>query len=147
MAFASRFPVRKATIVLAFALLAAPISSVLAETKTYWFEDYRRAVHLIDAGRSNEALPVLQKLAAQQPLPANAVRVPGNRFLDYLPHFQIARAQAQLGNTREAEKSLTTSESYGVITESRRHLQELTALKNAIDTPSNGTYLTTDGRD
>jgi len=72
MAFTSSFPVRKATIVLVFALLAILISSGLAVAKTYWFENYQRAVHLIDAGRSTEALPILDKLLVDQPIPTKS---------------------------------------------------------------------------
>jgi hypothetical protein len=147
MAFTSRFPVRKATIVLAFALVAILISSGAALAKTYWFENYQRAVNLIDAGRSAEALPILEKLLVDQPVPTNAVRVPGNRFVDYLPYYQIARAQAQLGNLELAEHSLVTSESYGVVTETHRHTADLAALKSAIANPVDGVYLTTRERD
>ena len=147
MAFTSSFPVRKATIVLVFALLAILISSGLAVAKTYWFENYQRAVHMIDAGRSTEALPILDKLLVDQPIPTNAVRVPGNRFIDYLPYYQMARAHSQLGNVKSAKSSLVTSESYGVVTETHRHTADLAALKSAINNPVDGTHLTTRDRD
>ena len=127
---------RGTTIVLAFALVLAVGSIGFAQAKTYWFESYQKAVDLVDDDRAAEALPLLEALIVDNPVPQIAVRVPGSQFIDYLPHFQSARAHAQLGNFEAASRSLAESESYGTVNEARRHVTDLTTLQTVVSRSS-----------
>jgi len=103
------------------------------ETKVYWFETYMRAVDLIDTGQAADAASLLQRLIETHPVPKNAAKVPGNQYIDYLPYYQLARANAKLGNNSAAIDGLERSIDFGAINESRRHAEELDQLQRAID--------------
>jgi len=102
------------------------------ESKVYWFEKYMRAVDLLESGEAADAANMLQQLIDSHPVPRNAAKVPGNQYIDYLPYYQWARAQANLGNNTAASDSLERSIDFGAIKESRRHDQELDQLQRAI---------------
>ena len=102
------------------------------ETKVYWFEKYMRAVDMIETGEVADAASLLKELIETHPVPKNAARVPGNQYIDYLPYYQWARAQAKLGNNTAANDSLQQSIDFGAVNQSRRHAQELDQLQRAI---------------
>ena len=76
------------------ALLFIPASH--ARAQTYWFENYERAVALIDAGEMAEAATILEGVIKGHPLPVSCFKVPGDRCIDYIPYFhQIGRASCR----------------------------------------------------
>ena len=60
-------------LILAGSLLCGP-----AHAATYWYEDYLKAVRLIDKGQVNEARPFLEKAISKKPLSHHAQRIVGN---------------------------------------------------------------------
>lgn len=121
---------------LAIAFLLSITCGPVLHAKPYWFETYQRAVELIDADRSEEASSMLEQLIAERPTPISGIKVPGDQFIDYLPYYQMARAQVKLGHFDEATRVLTTSESYGELTWSTRHLKEYAELRKSLNAGS-----------
>ncbi len=118
-------------------LLAAAVVSPLstpgtAHAQTYWFEDYERAVDMIDDGRMAEASALLERLVREHPLPQASVRVPGDRFINYLPYYQQARVQLHQGDTTAASRSLDICEAFGVAKQNRRTARQFTELRRRI---------------
>jgi len=109
------------------------LATGVASARTYWYERYLRAVDLIDSGRPGDATILLEQLIKQRPEPAVAVRLPGNQYIDYLPYYQTARAQAGLGKFLDADHALARSVEYGAIERCRRrHARELDRLQSTI---------------
>ncbi len=117
-----------AVVVVAWALASAP--SVLAQS--YWFETCERAVDLIDGGRFEEAAPLLDRLLKDRPVPASGIRVPGDRFIEYQPYFQLARIQVQQGDVQGAVRSLDISESFAVAQGGPRAREDQLRLRRQI---------------
>jgi hypothetical protein len=113
-------------------LLVALGGATLATAHDYWFETYERAVELIDDDRIDEAEMLLEEVIADQPLPRASVRVPGNRFIDYLPYLQRARIQLHRGDYESAAHSLDVSEAFGAVTARRRPTAVLQGLRDQV---------------
>jgi hypothetical protein len=113
-------------------LLVALGGATLVSAQSYWFETYERAVELIEDHQLDEAETLLDQVIADQPLPRAFVRVPGNRFIDYLPYFQRARIQAMRGDYESAAHSLDVSEAFGAVTARRRQTADLRALREQV---------------
>ena len=122
--------------VLCASVLALVFTVSSVEAKPYWFEKYQRAVEMIDEGQAGEAATLLNQVIKEHPKPIAALRVPGNRFIDYLPHYQQARAQVKIGDLRAAAESLSRAESLGALTASTRHADEHSKLRRTIDPSS-----------
>jgi hypothetical protein len=123
---------RYALAVLALVVVAV-LGTGLVEAKTYWFEKYLRAVELIDKGQPGQAVELLEELILRDPVPSAAIRIPGNQYIDYLPYYQTARAQAALGDLDTAGLFLKRSHNCGALAQSRRrHTKELNKLQQSL---------------
>lgn len=105
-----------------------------ADDYRYWYETYELVVQLIDEGRTAEASELLAPLLQGHPAPVSGKRLPGNRFIDYLPYFQRARIQLEQGDVRGAAHSLDISEAFGAIRQNRRNHSEFQELRKTVDT-------------
>jgi hypothetical protein len=119
-----------ATLVLAMALSV----SRSAYGQTYWFESYERVVQMIDRGDAAEASPLLDLLIRNHPYPIPGLKVPGDRSIDYLPHFQRARIQVYRGDARAAAHSLDIEEAFGAVLSNKRASKQLLKLRQQIET-------------
>ena len=120
-------------LLIAVAALVAPLAmSVDVMADSYWFETYERVVDMVDAGQMSEAAPILAALIQAHPIPTTGARVPGDRFIDYLPYYQRARIQLSAGNTQAASHSLDICEAFGAIQQNRRTYKALLALRKQI---------------
>ena len=117
---------------IAMAIVILFASGSLVQAKPYWFESYQRAVQLVDAGRAEDATAALSLLIEERPTPVAAFRVPGSRFIDYLPYYQQARAHLQLGDLEAAASNLSLSDAYGTLKKSARHDEEYSELIKAV---------------
>ncbi len=115
---------------LALALLCAAPD---AQAQTYWYEEYERSVELIDAGDLAAAEERLQALLQEHPMPKANTRLPNDRYLDYLPYFQMARIQVARGDFDAAELSLNISEAFGEANADRRTRAQVRVLRDAVD--------------
>lgn len=106
--------------------------ATLANAHVYWFETYERAVELIEDQRFDEAEPLLEQVIADHPLPRANVRVPGNRFIDYLPYLHRARIQLERGQFESAARSLDVSEAFGAVTSRRQPTAVLRDLRDEV---------------
>jgi hypothetical protein len=113
--------------------LALPASRG-AYGQTYWFETYERAVRMIDRGEAAEASPLLDSLIREHPYPISGLRVPGDRSIDYLPHFQRARIHLYRGDARAAAHSLDIEEAFGAVVGNKRASKQLLKLRQQIET-------------
>jgi hypothetical protein len=113
-------------------LLVALGGASFATAQDYWFESYERAVELIEDNRLDEAEVLLEQVIVDHPLPRANVRVPGNRFIDYLPYFQRARIQLERGEYESAAHSLDVSEAFGAVTARRRQTAVLRGLQEEV---------------
>lgn len=118
-------------VALVLILSVALASPALA--KGYWFESYQRAVELIDGERLDEAAVLLEQVIAEMPTPEASARIPGNRFVNYLPYYQRARIQYTRGDFQGAAHSLAVSEAFGAIQSDRRALTDLRELRAGLD--------------
>jgi hypothetical protein len=101
----------------------------LAQAQNYWFETYERAVELIDDNRLDRAEELLGQVIEDRPVPQSAIRVPGNRYIHYLPYFQRARIQIERGQFDLAAHNLDVSEAFGAIRFNRRRLAQFQKLR------------------
>jgi hypothetical protein len=80
-----------------------------------WYEDYQRAVDLIDdGGCSREALQLLGAAVVDKPRPKMNARTIAVQYIDYLPYYQLARAHLACGDVASARHYLTGSRERGV---------------------------------
>jgi hypothetical protein len=80
-----------------------------------WYEDYERAVALIDEGGcSREALQLLGAAVVDKPRPRLNARTIAVQTIDYLPYYQLARAHLACGDVESARHYLETSRERGV---------------------------------
>lgn len=106
---AMRRPVPVGLVVLATVLLAC-ISSPEALASDQWMERYERGLALELAGKWEEALGELAQAALAEPRPRRLLRTEGSSsFLDYDPHFHMARCLVELARYRQAGTQLAMS--------------------------------------
>ena len=117
---------------LAAGLILVGASGSTPFAQTYWFEDYERAVALIDAGQAAEAAPVLDRVIKEHPLPVACLKVPGDRCIDYIPYFQRARIQISRGDAHGAAHSLDVTEAFGVGLTNKRTEKELLLMRQQV---------------
>ena len=98
-------------------LLSVPC---LGAAQTYWYETYELTRSLINTGRFEEAAPLLTELIESHPIPGVARKVPGDRFVSYLPYSHRAMIQLHQGRLREASHSLDICEAFGAALQDRR---------------------------
>ena len=112
------------------------VAATTASAQTYWFETYETAVDKIDDQEREEmedALVMIQKLVAERPFPEADVRVPGGRFVDYLPYYQQARIQLSLGNYDGARLSLRKSAAFPAIENNREAMSAVREMHGILD--------------
>lgn len=120
---------------LSLAALVLIVSASMASAQTYWFESYENAVDMIEGQEREEieeALVLLTALVTERPVPQSDVRVPGDRYIDYLPYFQKARIELQLGKYDEANKSLNISEAFPAVKENVGAMNTLREMRNTL---------------
>jgi len=100
--------------------------------QTYWFEEYERALELIQDGRMEDASRLLDEVIEKHPVPDAKMRVPGNSFLDYLPYFQRARVEFDQERYEVAARNLDISEAFGAITKNRRAMEALAEMRESL---------------
>jgi len=106
-----------------------------ARAGEYWFETYERAASMVDHARYGEAAAALEDLIEAHPVPIVTLRVPGDRFLDYLPYYQLARIRLAVEDYQGAMRSLDMSESFEAVASDagvRRSHAELRARIRAL---------------
>jgi len=118
-------------VALALILSAALASPALA--KGYWFESYQRAVELIDGEQLQEASVLLEEVIREMPTPEASARIPGNRFVNYLPYYQRARIQYMQGDLEGAAHNLAVSEAFGAVRADRRAFDDLQELRAGLE--------------
>jgi hypothetical protein len=81
-----------------------------------WYEDYERAVELIDQGGcSLEAIQLLGATVVDKPKARRQARTVSVRVIEYyVPYYQLARANLACGNLDAARQYLDRSRSEGV---------------------------------
>jgi len=112
--------------------LVGLLLSAAALAQTYWFESYERAVQLIDKGKPEAAAPLLRSLLEERPLPQAYFKVPGNRYVTYLPYFQEARIEFSRGNLDAAARHLDIEEAFGAVLENSASRREFLELRDRI---------------
>jgi hypothetical protein len=119
-------------------ILTVPFAAVVAfaassaAAQSYWFESYERAVELTRAGRYEEASTLLDAVLKEQPAPIPALRVPGARFIDYVPYHFRARIDLAIGKPDSASHYLNVSEAFGEPRFNRECALETTKLREAL---------------
>jgi len=120
-------------VVVALALILSVAFSSPALAKGYWFESYQRAVELIDGERLDEASALLDEVIREMPTPEAAARIPGNRFVNYLPYYQRARIQFKQGDLEGAAHNLAVSEAFGAIRADRQAMADVQRLRAGLE--------------
>jgi hypothetical protein len=113
-------------------LLFGGLTAGPAAAQTYWFEDYQRAVMLIEQGRHAEASPLIDRMLRDHPLPVACMRIPGDRCIDYLPYFQRARIQLSTENLRGARHSLDIEGAFGAVLQNRKTERAFEQLRREV---------------
>ncbi len=103
-----------------------------ASAQVYWYETYQHTVELINAGKFDEAAPLLVKLIEKKPAPAFGVLLPGNQCIDYSPYFQLARVLHGQGSTTAALHFLDVAEAFGEMSQNKKDRAELGALRQQL---------------
>jgi hypothetical protein len=119
-------------VAVALALILSVALSSPALAKGYWFESYQRAVELIDGERLDEASLLLEDVIRDMPTPQASARIPGNRFVNYLPYYQRARIQYMTGDLEGAAHSLAVSEAFGAVRRDKKALADLRELSAGL---------------
>ena len=120
-------------VVVAIALILSVALASPALAKGYWFESYQRAVELIDGERLDEASELLDDVIRDMPTPEASARIPGNRFVNYLPYYQRARIQYMQGDLAGAAHNLAVSEAFGAVRSDRRAFADLRELRAGLE--------------
>ncbi len=89
------------------------LSSKLEGNKLPWYFHYEFGVHLMQAGDPKRAVDAFTMGANVREDPSRDKRMYGMWFIDYLPYYQIALAQSQLGNWESAYDAIQTSANFG----------------------------------
>ncbi|MCU0291362.1 MAG: protein kinase [Thermoanaerobaculaceae bacterium] len=119
-------------VLLAASLALAPLPDARAAAQ--WLERYERGLALEDAGRWEEALAELGQAALAEPRPRRLVNtVGGPSFLDYDPHFHMARCLVELGRYRQAGTQLAISARSNVTPR-----EDVEALRRRIEAGARG---------
>lgn len=112
------------------------VGATAASAQVYWFETYESAVDKIEGEQPEDmeqALELITALLADRPVPEAQVRVPGDRYVDYLPYFQQARIQWRLGQFDEARESLNKSEAFPAVRDNREAMTAMREMRSALD--------------
>ena len=117
--------------VLSVAIVA--LSTLPVTAQSYWFEDYKRLVIMIDKGQHQEASKLLDEIVSERPFPISCMRVPGDRCIDYVPYYQRARIQLSMDNTRGASHSLDISGAFGAVLRNRRTEKAFIQLRHQVE--------------
>ena len=123
-------------VVVAIALILSAALASPALAKGYWFESYQRAVELIDGERLDEASVLLEDVIRIMPTPEASARIPGNRFVNYLPYYQRARIQYMQGDLQGAAHNLAVSEAFGAVRSDSRAFADLRELRAGLERTS-----------
>lgn len=126
---------RRKTFAMVLSVLAVVVlANGSARAQSYWFETYERAVTMVDTGRLAEAMTLLDQVTKDHPLPVVGLRVPGDRFIDYLPCYQSARIQVARGDFQAATQSLNFCEGFATYSKGSRTAKDIAALRKRIPT-------------
>ncbi len=80
-----------------------------------WYEDFERAVGLIDSGEcSREAIQLLGAAVVDKPKPRRSARTIALKTINYFPYFQLARAHLACGEIDAARDYIFQSRQRGI---------------------------------
>ena len=105
-----------------------------AMAQNYWFENYEKAVELIDAGELSKASVLLDSVMNTHPNPVGCLQVPGDRCVMYCPYFQRARIQYGQGDLRGAAHNLDVSGAFGAVHQQKRSHEAFVELRQQVRT-------------
>jgi hypothetical protein len=111
------------------------LSSRVAKNKLPWYFHYEFGVDLMEAGDARMALDALTLGANKREDSRRDSRMYGMWYIDYLPYYQIALANARLGNWENARNAIELSNAFGEFSpedvdfESFAQLEKLIAQK------------------
>jgi hypothetical protein len=109
-------------------LLALVLFST-ADAQPAWFENYERAVRLIQDGRAAAAVPLLERAVAAHEKEGLQVPTRPQKYIDYVPHLYLAIAHQMSGNVDKARTELALAETSGVAAKSEVGLPLLVAYQ------------------
>ncbi len=124
--------IRRRPWLLLVAAVALLVVGGTTSAQSYWFEDYERAVVFVDKAEYAEASNLLDELIQDHPIPVLGLRVPGDRSIDYLPHYQLARIQAANGDYRGAAASLDICRAFVKIPKGSRADRDIRQLHQSL---------------
>ena len=119
-------------LVLALALTAPLLAPRTAWGQTYWFEEYEKAIQLVDMQQTDEAAAILARLIEHHPEPISGVRIYGDTYRDYFPYALRARIQILKGDAQGAAQSLAICEAFGAIKTNPRGEKLLSQLRRQL---------------
>ena len=129
--------VRRFAIILAAASILFTLVP-LAQAEAYWYENYQKAVDLIDRGQWKEASKLLEQIVKDHPVPVKGLRIPGNQFIDYTPYYQRARIALMRGDSRAALANLDYSIAFREAEGNPRFLDACKDLRSRARAASGG---------
>ena len=120
-------PVRRVVVALALVFLCPTL--VLADYKS----SFSLGVQAVEEGRWSEAVEHLEAAIAERREAGGRVRMPGNRFLPYLPHYYLGQAYRGIGQDLPAILALEESRKQGVIRERKKDAEALDEMIGEIE--------------
>jgi len=102
--------------------------------QSYWFESYERAVAMIERGDTVGGEAILRPLVKDHPVPMAALRVQGDRFIDYRPYIFMARVEIARGDLVAAARNLDASKAFDEVAGRRRYAIELLRVRRELET-------------
>lgn len=109
-------------------LLGFATSPALADYK----ETYKKGLDAVQDRKWSEAARLMQQAVAEKPTEGETIRLYGQRFETYFPHYYLGVALQGSGNCEAAVKEFKESESQGAIRESGEY-KNLTKSRTACE--------------
>ena len=119
---------------IAMILLAVVAFSGSAFAGSAWYEDYQRVQNWIEDGKIDDASSLLDTLIAKYPEPEADVRIPGDRFINYLPFYHRARIELARQDYVAASRSLQISQAFGATLRDRAVTSDLLRMQDLLKT-------------
>ena len=109
------------------------LSGDIEENKLPWYFHYLLGLEYDAAGDNGRALDSFQLGANIRENPGRNKRLYGMWFMDYLPYFQIARTQAQLGAWQQARDALNLSRQSGEFSPADPDFESFSTLETQVN--------------
>ncbi|MEM1412007.1 MAG: hypothetical protein AAGH19_06565 [Pseudomonadota bacterium] len=114
------------------------LSETLSDNLLPWYFHYLLGLEYRDAGDQERALEAFQLSASLEASSGRKKRLYGMWFVDYLPYFEIAAANANLGRWDEAERALKTSRKEGELKPGTAEWEQFLEIRSAIEANRRG---------